>query len=221
MGAVVSDILEQTGDLGGLWPIKAGRPLNHRYYGPDNYYNNYNKQQQRGGGGAAKIDAYPDRSRRRSRNGEQQQPPRLTMPACTKGHHRMCRPAATTTTRDKPQPDKNQIKTRRRPLTFGERLERIYELDDPTMVQRSSTPTGGHQYRMSNQFPTGEDEYGAWTAYLRTPGTFRGQMKPDLPGAFSGMCFPGSDPRWICHHQLKSQPQPLELPAVKNLIIVN
>lgn len=100
-----------------------------------------------------------------------------------------------------PQGEPQRAVPARRRLTFGERLEKIHELEDPTMVQRSSTPTSARNGTPYAVVDNVEDEYGAWTAYLRTPGTFHGQIKPDLPGAFSGMCFPGSDPRWICYHQ--------------------
>lgn len=110
---------------------------------------------------------------------------RPLMPRCTKDHHRIC------------------LKNRRR-VTFAERLERFYELDDPRMVQRSSTPTGDDggclMTYAGGKDDDNEEEYGAWTSYLRTPGTFHGQLKPEIPGAFSGMCFPQTDPRWICHH---------------------
>lgn len=111
-----------------------------------------------------------------------QQKRRPSMPRCTKDHHRLCQ------------------KNRRR-VTFAERLERFYELDDPRMVERSSTPTGDNCLLTSHkEDDDNEEEYGAWTSYLRTPGTFHGQLKPQIPGAFSGMCFPQTDPRWICHH---------------------
>lgn len=161
MGGVVSGLLDETRDLGGVQFRQCDRMrIPHE----------------------SKAAAVYDRSRRRSRNAALSEN-RPQMPPCTKGHHRLCR---------RPQ---------HRPLTYGERLERIYQLDDPTMVQRSSTPTAGQRLQQQLQeVEEEEDEYGAWTSYLRTPGTFRGQLKPDLPGAFSGMCFPGSDPRWICHH---------------------
>lgn len=107
----------------------------------------------------------------------------------------------------------SRVRATRRLNGFAERLERLYELD-PKMVQRSSTPTD----RLWSPSGAGdgdieeEEENSAWTSYLRTPGTFHGQMKPNLPGAFSGQCFPRTDPRWICHH-------PNVPSAVKSIVI--
>lgn len=184
MGGVVSDLLEETSHLGVLGPkTRPGIPL-------DTHKPKTRPRE------VEDVPVNADRSRRRARKSAEVAG-RSVMPPCTKGHHRMCRPQVT-------RRSSSEYYQQTRPLTFGERLERIYQLDDPSMVQRSSTPTG-HGSRPGQSANTAlaeeEDEYGAWTAYLRTPGTFRGQMKPDLPGAFSGMCFPGSDPRWICHHQ--------------------
>lgn len=154
MGAVISDLLEASDLVGEKAEAVKTRHNNGQH----------NKL----------IENVADRSSRR----------RSRMPACTRGHHRLCRRA------------------QKVPITFGERLERIYALGDSSMMQRSSTPTAVLNRGELDQLEMyGEDEYGAWTAYLRTPGTFRGQLVPDLPGAFSGMCFPGTDPRWICHHQ--------------------
>lgn len=176
MGGVISDLLEQTSNLGVPSSISNGQEL------VDLHKNHHHRK--------SPLTATQDRSRRRTRKAET----RPIAPPCTKGHHRHCRQLAS---------------RRNRPLSFGERLERIHQLQDPSMAQRSSTPTAG--LRCSSPVDTEEEEYGAWTSYLRTPGTFRGQMKPNLKGAFSGMCFPGSDPRWICHHQE-------HVPAVKAII---
>lgn len=127
--------------------------------------------------------------------------------ACGRGQHRMCRRPIDQRQGLRAWPKLcplNSAYRRTRPLTFGERLERLYQLEDPTMVERSSTPTmvcGDAESAYCDLAPV-EEEYCAWTSYLQTPGTFHGQLKPNLPGAFSGMCFPQSDPRWIvcCQH---------------------
>lgn len=87
-----------------------------------------------------------------------------------------------------------------KPLTFGQKFEKLFLVDDVSMVERSSTPVVELEFEDEAEE---NQEYCAWIEYLNTPGTFKGQLVPNIPGAFSGQMFPQSDPRWIFKSEAK------------------